>query len=496
MKKVLIANRGEIAVRIIRGLHEMGIAAVAVYSAADAAALHVQCADEAVYIGEPPPAKSYLNGTVLVEKALEVGADAIHPGYGFLSESPDFARQCAEGGIAFIGPPPEVLDRAADKRALKSRLADQGFPVLPGSEPAADPDAARSEADRLGYPVLLKAASGGGGRGIRVIRDAEDLAGAFEAAMRETRLASGSEVLFVEKYIANPRHVEVQVLADRRGSFVHLHERECSVQRRYQKVLEESPSPALTGKGREELCRCALEIMRSIEYENAGTVEFLLDGHGNFHFMEVNPRIQVEHPVTEMVTGVDLVKWQVRVASGAKLDFQSVPLLGHAIECRICAEDPAHGFRPSPGRVAYLEFPRRPGVRVDPGVCQGYVVPSEYDPLLAKVIAFGRDREEARQRMAGALRQLRIAGPVTTAEFLLDLVQDEAFVRGDLHTGFIRERLGSWQPGREHLWEALAAAAVIEEEKGQVAERILRDEGSVLSPWRRLGRWRLGKFRG
>ncbi len=492
MKRVLVANRGEIAVRIMKALDEMGIESVAVFSAADAEALHVRMASKAVYIGESSPAASYLNAKSLVGKALEVRADAIHPGYGFLSESPEFARLCAGAGIAFIGPGHEVLARVSDKWAMKGFAKAAGFPVTEGMGPLASAEDAAEAAGKLGCPVIMKASRGGGGRGIRVARSPAEASAAFESCADESGVRSGGGVIYAEKYLERARHVEVQILSDGRGTVIHLGDRECSVQRRHQKLVEEAPAPGIDPKIAEAIRRAAVGIMRMAGYVNAGTVEFLLDGSGAFSFMEINPRLQVEHPVTELVTGVDLVKRQVEIASGAPLAAEPVEIRGNAVECRICAEDPAADFRPSSGRILLWSQPSGPGVRVDAGVDSGSTVPPEYDSLIAKVICHGSSRGEALARMEHALRNVKAAGVPTTAEALRMVIGNPSFKAGGMDALQARTILADFRPEAGFVWEALAAAALIEEEEGQVPDRV-NGNGQFLSPWKALGKWRLGR---
>jgi len=493
MKKVLVANRGEIALRVIRALAEEGLSSVAVYSLADEAAPHVSAADEAVYLGDAAPARSYLNGRRILDKALETGADAVHPGYGFLSESPAFAAMCQEAGLVFIGPDEETLRRVADKVRMKEEAQSAGLRVLTGSKAVSTVEEAAAMAEKLGYPVMLKASAGGGGRGMRILRNAAELDITLASARRESSGAFGSDDIFLETCLEQPRHVEVQILTDGAGTVVDLGLRECSLQRRFQKLVEEAPAVGLSQTIAEQLRNGARDLMAAVGYRGAGTVEFLLDADETPYFLEVNPRIQVEHPVTEMVTGIDIVAWQLRIAAGEKIDFDPPAPQGHAIECRICAEDPARGFQPSPGHILFLREPCGPGVRVDSGVAEGYVVPREYDPILLKIICHGSTREKARRRMVKALSDLALAGVETTAGFLLDVVEDPAFIRAELDTGFLSRRFNDWAPGEKLLWEALAAAAMVEEELGQVAEKVDGDRGFAHSPWRRLGRWRLGQ---
>ncbi len=451
-KKVLVANRGEIAVRVIRACRELGIRTVAVYSEADRDSLHVRMADEAFCIGPPPAADSYLNIPNILSTAELLGVDAIHPGYGFLSEDPRFAEICRDAKITFIGPPPEATEAIGNKAKAREIAQRAGVPVVPGSPgPVRSEREAYQVADRLGYPLLVKASAGGGGRGMRVVHNREDLGRALQTAQREAEAAFGSGELYLEKYLEEPRHVEVQVLADARGNAVHLGERDCSIQRRHQKLLEEAPAPGLSPRLRAQLHRAALRLVHAIGYVNAGTVEFLVDRQENFYFLEMNTRIQVEHPVTEAVTGLDLVAEQIRIAAGERLRFsqREVEFRGHALECRINAEDPAHDFRPSPGRVVSFVPPGGPGVRVDTHVYAGYTIPPYYDSLIAKVVAWGRDRAEAIARMERALREFEITGIRTTIPLHRAILDNAFFRRGEVYTNFVQRRvdlaaLGRW----------------------------------------------------
>jgi acetyl-CoA carboxylase, biotin carboxylase subunit len=441
--KVLVANRGEIAVRVIRACRELDLGTVAVYSTADREALHVRLADEAVCIGSPRARDSYLNVTALLLAATQTGADAVHPGYGFLAENAAFAAACHDAGLVFVGPEPEAI-AAMGNKAEARRLAERaGVPTIPGTEGTTSLKEAVEVAAGVGYPVMVKAAAGGGGRGIRVARDAGELADMIGQAAMEAEAAFGDGSLYVEKLLVDARHVEMQVLGDRVGNLIHLFERECSIQRRRQKILEESPSPALDPAAREVIAEAALSLARAVDYTSAGTVEFLVDRNGSFYFIEMNTRIQVEHPVTELVTGVDLVKEQLRVAGGEPLSVrqEEVALAGWSIEFRINAEDPERSFLPSPGEIVALEVPGGPGVRVDTAAYAGYHVPPFYDSLLAKLIVWGRDREEAIARGRRALREFRIDGVKTTIPFHLELLEDEAFLAGDYHVEFLERRL-------------------------------------------------------
>jgi len=442
--KVLIANRGEIALRILRSCRELGIATVAVYSTTDRNALHVQLADEAVCVGDSPSNKSYLNVPNIIAAATSRGVDAIHPGYGFLAENDRFAEICKDHGIVFIGPSPHAIRSMGDKATAKSTMMKVGVPTVPGSQGLlASCEEAASLASEMGYPVMIKATAGGGGRGMRLVNSAETIEELFKAAQGESEAAFGNGGLYMEKFIDKPRHVEVQILADSFGNVVHLGERDCSIQRRHQKLLEESPSPALDKELRLRMGQAAVSAAKSINYEGAGTVEFLLDRSGNFYFMEMNTRIQVEHPVTEMVTGIDLVAEQLRIAGGESISFtqDQVHLNGHSIECRINAEDSSHNFRPSPGRITGWLPPGGPGVRVDSHVYTGYDIPPFYDSLIGKVIVWGNDRETALKRMKRALNECAVTGIPTTIDFHLKLLDRGEFIRGDVHTKFVEQEM-------------------------------------------------------
>jgi len=441
--KVLIANRGEIAVRIIRACRELNLRTVAVYSEADRGALHVRLADEAFCIGPAAARDSYLNIPSIISTAELLGVDAIHPGYGFLAENPRFAEICLDCHITFIGPKPDAIEKMGNKAQAREMVRRAGVAVVPGSDgPVADEDAAGAVAHSLGYPLIIKAAGGGGGRGMRVAQNREDLRRALTEAQAEAEAAFGNSEVYIEKYLVEPRHVEIQVLGDHRGTIVSLGDRDCSVQRRHQKLIEESPSPGIPPKIRRSLTRAAVRVAETVHYTNAGTVEFLVDQAGHHYFVEMNTRIQVEHGVTEMVTGADLVKEQIRIAAGERLTLpREVEARGHAIECRINAEDPAHGFRPSPGLITAFIPPGGPGMRVDTHAFAGYAVPPYYDSLIAKVIAWGHDREEAIVRMQRALREFEIAGVQTTIPFHRQALDNAFFRRGEFSVDFIQRRM-------------------------------------------------------
>lgn len=451
IEKVLVANRGEIAVRIIRACREMGIETVAVYSTADEEALHVELADEAVCIGSPLPKNSYLNIENIISAAVLTGCDALHPGFGFLSENAKFADICTNCGIKFIGPNAEMIAMMGDKSKAREMMIAAGVPVVPGSEGKIEHiEDAKSLAEEMGYPVILKASAGGGGRGMRIVRKASELKEAFEAASSEALSAFGDGSMYLEKYIENPRHIEFQILGDCFGNVIHLGERDCSLQRRHQKVMEEAPSPFLSQALREEMGKVAIKAAKAVGYQNAGTIEFIVDREGRYYFIEMNTRIQVEHPITEMVTGVDLIKEQIQIASGKPLSLtqKQVKIKGHAIECRINAENPERDFRPSAGTINALYLPGGRGVRVDSALYEGYRVPPQYDSMLAKVITYGETREEAIAVMKRALGEVSIEGIETNIYFEYQLLNHPDFVEGKFDTGFIETNLESILGGR------------------------------------------------
>jgi len=442
--KLLIANRGEIALRILRTCREMGIATVAVHSTVDRNALHVQLADEAVCVGEAPSSRSYLNIPNILAAATSRGADAIHTRNGFLAENANFAEICQAHSITFVGPSPESIRAMGDKSTAKHTMQRVGVPTIPGSEGLLDtPEAAAQLGEAMGFPVMIKATAGGGGRGMRLVTTADQLESLFRAAQGEAEAAFGNPGLYMEKFIDRPRHVEVQILADRHGNVVHLGERDCSLRRRHQKLLEEAPSPGLSADLRQRMGDAAVAAARSIGYEGAGTVEFLLDRSGHFYFMEMNTRIQVEHPVTEMVTGIDLIAEQLRIAGGEPISIrqEEIHIHGHAIECRINAEDPSHNFRPTPGRITGWLPPGGPGVRVDSHVYTGYEIPPFYDSLIGKLIVWGIDRDAALRRLRRALSECAITGIPTTIDFHLALLDRPEFQRGEIHTKFVEQEM-------------------------------------------------------
>jgi acetyl-CoA carboxylase biotin carboxylase subunit len=442
LKKVLVANRGEIALRVMRACQELEIPSVAVYSDADEESLHVRHADEAIRIGPPPAGKSYLNVEALIEAAKETGAEGIHPGYGFLAENASFAAACRDAGLTFIGPSAEAIEKMGNKSAARRIATDAEVPVVPGSEESTSDDDAVETAGEIGYPVMVKAAAGGGGRGIRVAENEEELRKAVRVARQEAEKAFGDGSLYLEKLLTGPRHVEVQVMGDHEGNVIHLYERECSMQRRRQKIIEEAPSPGISPEVREKMAGAAVRLAREVGYTSAGTVEFLVEGD-EFYFIEMNTRIQVEHPVTETLTGVDLVKEQLKIASGESLSLaqEDVPFNGWAMEFRINAEDPEKDFMPSPGEISFLDVPGGPGVRVDSAIYQGYEIPPFYDSLVAKLIVWALTREEAINRARRALREYRIEGIKTTIPLHMRLLEDDAFRSGEYHTDYLEELL-------------------------------------------------------
>ena len=443
-KKILIANRGEIAVRIIRACREMGIQTVAVYSEMDKDALHAQLADEAVCIGPAPSKSSYLNMNNIISATILTHAEAIHPGFGFLSENARFAEMCKECGITFIGPDPEMINLMGNKSVAKQTMNKAGVPTIPGSDGAVETvQEALKLADGMGYPVMIKASAGGGGRGMRLVWNKEELPKLFDSAKSEAKAAFGDDTMYMEKFLENPRHIEFQIIGDEFGNIVHLGERDCSLQRRNQKVLEESPSPVMTEDLRKKMGEAAVKAAKAIKYKSAGTIEFLLDKHNNFFFMEMNTRIQVEHPVTELVTGIDLIAEQIKVAAGQKIEFKQneIHVNGHAIECRINAEKPSENFRPSPGKITSLHLPGGYGVRLDTAVYQGYTIPPTYDSMIAKLIVHGKTRTEAIARMKRALGEFVIEGIDSNIEFQMELMDDKNFVEGNFDTQYINKLL-------------------------------------------------------
>ncbi|MBS1262139.1 MAG: Biotin carboxylase [Calditrichaeota bacterium] len=492
--KVLIANRGEIAVRVIRACREAGVRAVAVYSDVDRRALHVQLADEAVHIGPAVASESYLNGRRIIEAAKQTGAEAIHPGYGFLSENADFAELVESSGLTWIGPPPVAIRAMGSKTEARRLMKDAGVPVVPGTEGGIDdPADAPALADEIGYPVLIKAAMGGGGKGMRVVRDQKQLAAAVEAAKRESLNAFGSEIVYLEKFIERPRHIEFQVFADDHGNTVHLGERECSIQRRHQKVVEECPSAIVTPEMRAQMGESAVRAAEAVGYRNAGTVEFLVDQDRSHYFLEMNTRLQVEHPVTEMVTGVDLVELQLHVASGGAIPFRQdeLAMRGHAIEVRIYSEDSLNGFVPDTGTLRYLRPPYGYGIREDSGVQQGDAITIHYDPMISKLIAWAPDRETAIRRMDRALSEYRVTGVRTTIPFGRFVMNNGAFQRGDFDTSFVEREfdLGLLEES-EQAWRRIAALAAAWRRHTETSESRRSDEHPLVESVAGSGSWK------
>jgi acetyl-CoA carboxylase, biotin carboxylase subunit len=494
-KKILIANRGEIAVRVTRACHEMGITAVAVYSEVDRAALHVRMADEAYLLGPAAASESYLNIDRVIGTGKRCGADAIHPGYGFLSENPSFSRACRDAGIKFIGPPADSMDLMGSKTRARKQMEHAEVPFVPGTSCGLESLAeARQTAAKLGYPVMLKAAAGGGGKGMRLVTSESELPSSLESAQSEALRAFGDGEVYMEKAILNPRHIEMQIFADEHGNTVYLGERECSVQRRHQKVLEESPSPAATPGMRQKMGEIAVKAARAAGYANAGTIEFLADNSGNFYFLEMNTRLQVEHPVTELVTGLDLVQLQIRIAAGERLPFTQadINLRGHAIECRIYAEDPENNYFPSPGKITALNEPSGPGVRLDSGIYEGWNVPLEYDPLLAKLIGYGESREQAIGRVRRALEEYYVAGVRTNLPLFRRILANPDFLSGKTDTGLLDrmpERAPS--PGSEKDQSVAAIAAAIFSAPGSPQSHASSNEAANANPassWKNIAR--------
>jgi acetyl-CoA carboxylase biotin carboxylase subunit len=498
-EKILIANRGEIAVRVIRTCAEMGVSTVAVFSDADRGALHVQHADEAYNIGPPPATESYLLGDRLIELAKRVGAEAIHPGYGFLAENADFAQACADASVVFIGPSAGAMRLSGDKLQARATMVKAGVPVIPGLDTAEIPaEELPKKVEGIGYPVMVKAAGGGGGKGIRTVHDPDELEASIRQARSEAASSFGDERVYVEKMVVDPRHIEVQILGDAHGNVVHLYERECSIQRRHQKLVEESPSPALTEEQRAAMTTAAIRAARAVNYDNAGTIEFLRSSDGSFYFLEVNARLQVEHPVTEMLVGRDLVRAQIRVAAGEELWFtqEEVVPRGSAVECRICAEDPDSNFYPATGTVSRMRAPGGPGVRLDAGCFQGYKVPVYYDPLIGKLIVWGEDRPAALVRLQRALNEFILEGFPTTLPFFRWLVKNERFRSGDFDTSFIAREYRPEPPGGSELERAASVLCALLEHESARGAALDRTEGkSDASGWKYL--WlknRLGSY--
>jgi len=495
-KKVMIANRGEIAVRIIKACQEMDIKTVAVYSEVDSNSPHVQIADESVNLGDPTPSESYLNIAKIIESAKNVNAEAIHPGYGFLAENPDFAKACYDSGIKFVGPTPEVIRLMGDKIEAKKTIASNQVPVIPGYHGVKqDISTLIKEGKKIGFPLLVKATAGGGGKGMRVVHTEDELEQSIESAKREAKSAFGNDSVFLEQYIDKPRHIELQILADEYGHVIHLFERECSIQRRHQKIIEETPSPVVTPKLREAMGKAAVAAAEAVGYTNAGTIEFMLDGKHNFYFMEMNTRLQVEHPITEATTGVDLVKWQLRIASGMELTIEQKSLFqrGHALECRIYAEDPLKGFLPSIGTLEKVEIPIGPNIRNDTGIETQYHVGPYYDPMLAKLIVSSENRGESINKMIWALSHYIVLGVTTNISFLKKVIMHPEFKKGNITTQFINDYFTDWLITKEGLpLDAIIALAVYDSLHPQRQEIVRYKEADPHSPWQHVGRWRMG----
>jgi len=495
-KKILIANRGEIAVRLIKACQEMGIHTVAVYSDVDRHAPHVQIADEAMNLGDPTPSESYLNIAKIIENAQHTGAEAIHPGYGFLAENPDFAKACTDTGIKFIGPTAEVIRLMGDKIEAKKTIAKADVPVIPGYNGVKqDVSTLVREGKKVGFPLLVKATAGGGGKGMRVVQKEEELEQAIESAKREAKSAFGNDSVFLEQYIDKPRHIEFQILADEHGHVIHLFERECSIQRRHQKIIEETPSPVMTPALREEMGKAAVAAAQTVGYTNAGTIEFMVDGHHHYYFMEMNTRLQVEHPITEATTGVDLAKWQLRIASGMELPLQQKDVIqrGHALECRIYAEDPSNGFLPSIGTLEKVELPIGPNIRNDTGVETNSQVSPYYDPMLAKLTVNAENREESIGKMIWALSHYVVLGVTTNISFLKKVLEHPEFKKGSITTHFITDYFRDWTVAKEGLpLDALISLAVFDSLHTLRKEVVRYKESDPHSPWQHVGRWRMG----
>jgi acetyl-CoA carboxylase biotin carboxylase subunit len=496
IKKVLIANRGEIAVRIIRACQELGLKTVAIYSDAEKKAPHVNLADESYNLGDPTPIESYLNIPKILRIARDFNVDTIHPGYGFLAENPDFANSCKDVDIKFIGPSPEVISLMGDKIASKKKMMKAGVPVIPGYHgPNQDNNSLEKEAEKIGYPLLVKAAAGGGGKGMRIVHSQDTLEQSIESAKRESKSAFGDDTVFLEKYVDKPRHIEFQILGDEHENIIHLFERECSIQRRHQKIIEETPSPAMTKELREKMGRAAVTAAKAVGYTNAGTIEFMIDSNLDFYFMEMNTRLQVEHPITEMTTGIDLVKWQLRIASEMELAIKQEEIFqrGHAIECRIYAENPAKGFLPSTGVLTKVEAPSGPNIRDDSGIYTGMEITPYYDPMLAKLITYSENREENLNKMIWALSKYVILGVTTNISFLKEVIQNEHFKKGNITTHFIEDHFKHWTIRKNGLpTDAIIALAVFDSIHTRSQEIVRYREADPHSPWKHVGRWRIG----
>ncbi|NOX89014.1 MAG: acetyl-CoA carboxylase biotin carboxylase subunit [Calditrichaeota bacterium] len=492
-KKILIANRGEIALRIIRSCKDLGIKTIAVYSDIDRSSPHVQFADEAYPLGGTTSAETYLDGNKIIRIAKDHGAEAVHPGYGFLAENAAFARDAQNAGLVFIGPSPESIELMGSKTAARSLMEKHGVPTIPGSKKALQSEEeALAEAQRIGYPVLLKASAGGGGKGMRLVENPGELPSALQSASREAQSAFGDSSIYIEKYLEQPRHIEFQILADSHGNVVYLGERECSIQRRHQKIIEEAPSVVLDSELRKKMGRAAIQAAKACNYLNAGTIEFMLDKHRNFYFLEMNTRLQVEHPVTELVTGLDLVQEQIRIACGEAISLSSVGerFWGHAVECRIYAEDVENNFTPSPGKITYLKPADGPGIREDSGVMQGNEISLYYDPMISKLIAWGKDREQAVRRMIRALKEYQLSGIKTNIPFLIRILQHPAFISGELSTTFIDEHRSELFKQPVTSPEAIGLMALLKHINRQrrISYRSDKNHKTPTSQWKMLGR--------
>jgi len=495
--KVLIANRGEIAVRIITACQEMDIKTVAVYSESDKFAPHVQIADESINLGDSAPSESYLNILKIIESAKRVGAKAIHPGYGFLAENPDFAKACFDSKIKFIGPKPEVITLMGDKIESKKTMENAKIPVIPGYHGnKQDMKTLISEGKKIGFPLLVKATAGGGGKGMRIVKEEKELKQSIESAKREAKSSFGNDSVLLEKYINKPRHIEFQILADEHGNIIHLFERECSIQRRHQKIIEETPSPIMTNDLRQKMGDAAVSVAKTVGYTNAGTVEFMVDGDKNFYFMEMNTRLQVEHPITEAVTGIDLAKWQLRIANGEKLTLKQKDLIqrGHSIECRIYAEDPSNNFLPSVGKLKKVQVPNGPNIRNDTGIETNLEVSSYYDPMLSKLIVSAENRDECIDKMIWALSRYIVLGVTTNINFLKNVLEHREFKEGNITTHFIDNYFTNKQKNDENnlTIDALIALAVYDSLHTKRQEVVRFKESDPHSPWKHVGRWRVG----
>ncbi len=492
-KKILIANRGEIAIRVMNTCREMGIETVSVYSDADEKAIHVLSSDEAVYIGASEPSESYLNIDKIIKAAKDTNSEAIHPGYGFLSENSDFSKRCEKEGIVFIGPGPKAIKDLGDKITSRQIMLESQVPVTPGlSNTEADANVMAKEANKVGYPVLIKATAGGGGKGIRIVNGPDEMEEACASASREALNAFGNGEIYLEKFFTNARHIEFQILADTFGNTIHVLERECSIQRRHQKIIEETPASVLTPELRERMGATAVAAAKAAGYVNAGTVEFLLDSENNFYFLEINTRLQVEHPVTEMITGIDLVRQQLEIAAGNKLSLKQEDITGrgHSIECRIYAEDPVNNFFPSPGKIEFIKEPKGPGIRNDCGVYSGFDVPVDYDPILSKLVVHAQTRAQAIDKMVKALKEYIILGVRTPIDFLIDVLISEPFSKGDVFTNFIETHFSDWEETMGEL-DIARIAYVVDEMCNRKTQKGVSSTRTIETPFNTLGNWRL-----